>query len=45
VQQAYARACLYRLEPQCMVLIDNENGFGAKETLVFDPSRRIAPAR
>jgi uncharacterized protein len=30
---AYHRAQLYRLEPECIVLIDNQRGFGSKEVL------------
>jgi uncharacterized protein YhbP (UPF0306 family) len=30
---AYRRAQLYRLEPECIVLIDNLRGFGSKEVL------------
>jgi uncharacterized protein YhbP (UPF0306 family) len=30
---AYHRAQLYRLEPECIVLINNQRGFGSKEVL------------
>jgi uncharacterized protein YhbP (UPF0306 family) len=35
LQEAYARASPYRLQPNRMVLIDNSKGFGHKETLEF----------
>ena len=33
LRDAYHRAQLYRLEPECIVLIDNQRGFGSKELL------------
>lgn len=33
LQQAYARASVYRLQPARIILIDNTKGFGHKETL------------
>jgi len=35
LQEGYARASPYRLEPSRMVLIDNTRGFGLKETLAL----------
>ena len=37
MQEGYARASPYRLEPIRMVLIDNTKGFGHKETLTLPP--------
>ena len=37
LQEGYARAYPYRLEPLRMVLIDNSKGFGHKETLAVPP--------
>ncbi len=42
LQEGYARASPYRLEPFRMVLIDNTKGFGHKETVEFPPE---CPAR
>lgn len=39
LQEGYARASPYRLEPLRMVLIDNTKGFGHKETAEFPPER------
>ena len=33
VCDAYHRAQFYRLEPKCIILIDNQRGFGSKEVL------------
>lgn len=35
LREAYARADIYRLEPARLVIIDNSQGFGHKETLEF----------
>lgn len=35
LQDSLAQACVYRLEPSQIVLIDNSIGFGHKETLEF----------
>ena len=37
LQEGYARAFPYRLEPLRLVLIDNSKGFGHKETLAVPP--------
>ena len=37
LQEGYARALPYRLQPIRMVLIDNSKGFGHKETLAIPP--------
>jgi len=37
LQEGYARAALYLLEPLRMTLIDNTRGFGHKETIEFPP--------
>ena len=39
LQEGYARASPYRLQPIRMVLIDNSKGFGHKETLAIPPER------
>jgi uncharacterized protein len=36
LRDAYHHAQLYRLEPECIVLIDNQRGFGSKEVLEFE---------
>lgn len=41
LQQAYARASVYRLEPARIILIDNTKGFGHKETLEISPRTRV----
>ena len=41
LQEGYARAFPYRLQPNRMVLIDNSKGFGHKETLAIPPERPI----
>jgi hypothetical protein len=33
LREAFARTAVYRLQPACVVLIDNTKGFGHKETL------------
>jgi len=38
LRHAYDRAQLYRLEPERIVLIDNQRGFGSKEVLAFRAS-------
>jgi uncharacterized protein len=35
LRNAYQRAQLYRLEPECIVLIENQCDFGSKEVLEF----------
>jgi uncharacterized protein YhbP (UPF0306 family) len=40
LQEGYARASPYRLQPLRMVLIDNSKGFGHKETIEFPVERR-----
>jgi uncharacterized protein YhbP (UPF0306 family) len=36
LRDAYQRAQIYRLEPECIVLIDNQRDFGSKEVLEFE---------
>jgi len=36
LRNAYQRARLYRLEPECIVLIENQCDFGSKEVLEFE---------
>jgi hypothetical protein len=36
LRNAYERAQLYRLEPECIVLIENQSDFGSKEVLEFE---------
>ena len=36
LRSAYERARLYRLEPECIVLIENQSDFGSKEVLEFE---------
>jgi uncharacterized protein YhbP (UPF0306 family) len=36
LRNAYERAQLYRLEPECIVMIDNQDAFGSKEVLEFE---------
>jgi uncharacterized protein len=36
LRDAYERAQLYRLDPECIVLIDNQCDFGSKEVLQFE---------
>ncbi len=44
LQEGYARASPYRLQPLRMTLIDNSRGFGHKETIEFPPDQQRAPA-
>jgi uncharacterized protein YhbP (UPF0306 family) len=46
LRDAYRRAQIYRLEPECIVLIENQYDFGSKEVLQFEalaPGSSITP--
>jgi uncharacterized protein YhbP (UPF0306 family) len=43
LREAYENISFYRLEPACMVLINNSRGFGHKDTLDVENKQRLAP--